>query len=1058
MFRKQTLALFLLSVFLLFLRSNQESLAMNSNSNAWENPEIIAQNKEAPHCTLMPYKSETRALTGSRFSSAYFKSLNGRWKFYWSPKPADRPADFYKPDFDVSGWKTIPVPDNWQMYGYGKPIYTNVTYPFKKNPPFIQHDNNPVGSYRTEFTIPSAWKNRQVFLHFDGVESAFFLWINGQEVGYSQGSRTPAEFRITDYLKPGKNLLAAEVYRWSDGSYLEDQDFWRLSGIFRNVYLFSTPQMHIRDFEIRTDLDDAYRNAILHVTARVHNYGPRAYWHPKVEIALYDPKGRLVASEALATDATDYLRPKAESVLMLGAEIKNPLKWSAEKPNLYTLVLRLKNKSDKSIEFESARIGFRKVEIRGNQFLVNGKPILIKGVNRHEHDPDTGHYITEESMMKDILLMKRFNINAVRTCHYPDDPRWYELCDRYGLYLIDEANIESHGMGYKPDHTLANRPEWKKAHLDRIQRMVERDKNHPSVIIWSMGNEAGFGTNFEACSDWIHRRDPSRLVHYERAWRRPQVDIVSVMYPRVSWLEEYGQKYTDRPFIMCEYSHAMGNAVGNLQEYWDVIEKYPQIQGGAIWDWVDQGLRKKDAKGREFWAYGGDYGDTPNDKNFCINGLVFPNRKIPPKMWEVKKVYQNIGFKPEDLLSGKIGIKNKYFFTNLNNFDFTWTLYEDGTAIQSGKLPPLDMGPGAEGFVHIPFNKPNPTPGSEYWLAVHAKLKRERLWARKGHEVAWAQFKMPFKVPPAPLLDEAKLPPLKIADSGGEISVAGKHFKAAFSRKSGQLISLVYSGKNVVTKGPVLEAFRAPTDNDKHLAKSWRQAGLNRLKETVNSLSTKKLSDVKFQITVKKTASGTDSVGFYWTTVYTILGNGAIHVENNITPFGKLPNQLPKLGVRLVLPEGLEELTWYGRGPWENYPDRKTGTSIGVYRSTVDDQYVPYVRPQETGNKEDVRWIALTNRRGSGLLVTADTLLSATALHVTANDLDRANHIDELTPRKEIYLSLDARQLGLGNASCGPPVLEKYAFHPQPVRYGFTLRPYSKKMGDLQKVARMRIE
>ena len=1027
---------------------------MNSKTNDWENPEMIARNKEAPHCTLMPYANEAQALKADRFASSFFKSLNGRWKFHWAPKPADRPADFYQPDFDVSDWKTIPVPDNWQMEGYGKPIYTNVRYPFKKNPPFIQHDDNPVGSYRTEFVIPSSWKNRQIFLHFDGVESAFYLWINGKKVGYSQGSRTPAEFRITDFLQPGKNLLAVEVYRWSDGSYLEDQDFWRLSGIFRNVYLFSTPQMHIRDFEIHTDLDSDYRDAELRVTARVHNYGPRAFWKPRVDVTLFDPQGRLVNSEVLASDETDYLRSGAESVLVMRAHVENPLKWTAETPNLYTVVLRLKNKTGKVAEFESAWIGFRKVEIRGNQFWVNGKPILIKGVNRHEHDPDTGHYVSEESMRKDIVLMKQFNINAVRTCHYPDDPRWYELCDQYGLYLIDEANIESHGMGYKPDHTLANRPEWEKAHLDRIQRMVERDKNHPSVIIWSMGNEAGFGTNFEVCSDWIHRRDPSRPVHYERAWRRPQVDIVSVMYPRVSWLEEYGQKYNDRPFIMCEYAHAMGNAVGNLQEYWDVIEKYPQIQGGAIWDWVDQGLRKKDARGREFWAYGGDYGDTPNDKNFCINGLVFPDRKIPPKLWEVKKVYQNIQFQPEDVLAGKIGIRNQFFFTNLDWFDFNWTLSEDGRVIQSGTLPPLDVGPGAKGFVHILFKKPQLKPGAEYWLKLSARLKQNVLWAEKGHEVAWAQFKVPFQVPPAKRPNVSALPSLKIRESDGDIHVSGKDFEAVFNREQGSLKLLKFKGKPLISHGPVLEAFRAPTDNDKHLAKSWRQAGLNRLKETVQSVETKKLGGNVFQMTVKKSVSRRDSAGFHWTAVYTLYGDGALHLENQVEPFGKLPKELPKLGVRLVLPQNLEQFVWYGHGPVENYPDRKTGAPVGVYHSTVTAQYVPYVRPQETGNKEGVRWTALTDKKGDGLLVVADSLLSVTALHFTANDLDKANHIDELTPRKEVYLSLDAKQLGLGNASCGPPVLEKYAFHPRPVTFGFVLLPYEKKTGDLQTVAR----
>ncbi|MFQ6038194.1 MAG: glycoside hydrolase family 2 TIM barrel-domain containing protein, partial [Candidatus Aminicenantales bacterium] len=574
----------------------------------WENPRVIGRNKQPPHSTLIPYKERGKAIAGDRFASAFFLSLNGRWKFRWSPAPAERPKGFEDPGFDASSWEDIPVPGNWQVQGYGVPRYLNSDYVFPKNPPHIPHDANPVGCYRRTFRIPETWSHREVFLHFDGVDSAFYVWVNGRMVGYSQGSRTPAEFRITETLHPGENTLAVEVYRFSDGSYLECQDYWRLSGIFRNVYLFSAPSTHIRDFEVVGNLDDDDKDAVLSVTAWVHNYGQQAVWHPVVELSLLDPEKQPVGSEILASAETPYIAPDAESVLTMKAGVPDPLKWSAEKPHLYTVLLTLKDRSGEVLEFESCAFGFREVTVRNGQLLLNGKPILIKGVNRHEHDPDTGHFVTQASMIRDIRLMKQHNITTVRTSHYPNDPEWYELCDRYGLYVIDEANIESHGMGYRPEETLANRPEWEKAHLGRIIRMVERDKNHPCVIIWSMGNEAGDGTTFEAASRWIHKRDPSRPVHYERAELRPHTDIYCPMYARIPHLIRYASHPQSRPLILCEYAHAMGNSVGNLQDYWDIIEQYETLQGGSIWDWVDQGLRKKTADGREFWAYGGDFG------------------------------------------------------------------------------------------------------------------------------------------------------------------------------------------------------------------------------------------------------------------------------------------------------------------------------------------------------------------------------------------------------------------------------------------------------------------
>lgn len=1027
----------------------------------WENPAVIGINKEPAHCTLIPYGSLENALIGTQEASLNYKSLNGNWKFHWVSKPADRPQDFFKPDFDVSSWNEIPVPSNWQMHGYGRPIYLNVRYPFKKNPPYIQHDYNPVGSYRTEFEVPEDWQGRQVFMHFDGVESAFYLWINEKKVGYSQGSRTPAEFNISDYLQAGPNTLAVEVYRWSDGSYLECQDFWRLSGIFRDVYLFSTPALHIRDFEVTSELDENFKNAQLFVTARLRNYGSAAVSKPKIEVHLCKRGEAPDSLTPLMQDTSVYIAPGAESLVKMSAEVPQPQKWTAETPHLYTVILMLKNEEGDVLELERCDFGFRKVEIKNGQLLVNGAPILIKGVNRHEHDPDTGHYVTPESMRKDIRLMKRFNINTVRTAHYPDDPVWYDLCDQYGLYVIDEANIESHGIGYKPEETLANKPDWKNAHMDRIISMLERDKNHPSVIIWSMGNEAGDGTTFEAASEWIHRRDPSRPVHYERAGRRPHTDIVCPMYSRIKTLIDYASQPQSRPLIMCEYAHAMGNSVGNLKEYWDEIEKYPQLQGGSIWDWVDQGLRKKSEDGREFWAYGGDYGDKPNDGNFCINGLVFPDRKIPPKLWEVKKIYQPVKFEALDALQGKIKIHNKNFFIDLKDYDVYWSLLEDGNSIQDGKLSALNIPAGEGRVVDIPFSRPSLKAGAEYWLNLNLRLHQASTWAEKGHEIAWEQFSVPFPVPPPSVLKVDSLPEIKVMESENSVSIQGKDFRVDFSRSQGTISSYSYMNKTLIedkgdaVAGPVLNVFRAPTDNNRRLGREWIKAGLKQLQREVKDFHIDKMDSRSIRITTRVVCSGSQQNGFEHNSTYMVWGNGLIQIKNEIIPFGKLP-VLARLGILLTLPGQLENIKWYGRGPCENYPDRITGYNIGFYSGTVSDQYVPYVRPQENGNKEDVRWAALWMDTGEGLMFVADDTMSMTALHFTPDDLDNADHIHELFPQQDITLTLDTKQLGLGNGSCGPGVLEKYHVNPDSsVNFNFCIKPFQLKNVNLANEARI---
>jgi len=1034
--------------------------AVDSNDvNEWENPEMIAQNKEPAHNTLMPYADKKVALRCDRFQSEFFQSLNGNWKFFWVKKPADRHKDFYKPDYDVSRWEEIQVPGNWQLAGYGIPYYLNHPYVFEKNPPFIQHNFNPVGSYRMEFEIPENWKDRPIFIHFDGVESAFYLWINGDRVGYSQGSRTPAEFNITQFLQEGKNILAAEVYRWSDGSYLECQDFWRLSGIFRNVYLYSTPTVHIRDFEVFCDLDDDYQDAVLYVSARVKNFGDEASLDQSIEMSLLDENSFPVESEILMSGNCVYISPGAESIFKMKADVRNPAKWSAEDPNLYTLMLILKDNEGNILEYESCRFGFREVEIKNGQLLVNGIPVLLKGVNRHEHDPDSGHYVTKKSMLEDIKLMKQHNINTVRTCHYPDDPEWYDLCDEYGLYLIDEANIESHGMGYRPDITLANKPEWKKAHIDRIQRMVERDKNHPSVIIWSMGNEAGDGTNFEAASDWIHRRNPSRPVHYERAGLKPHTDIYCPMYARIPHLIRYAEQRRDRPLILCEYAHAMGNSVGNLIDYWDVIEKYDHLQGGCIWDWVDQGLRKKTDDGREYWAYGGDFREEKSDRNFCMNGLVLPDRSVTPKLLEVKKVYQYIKMEPVALARGVIKITNKYDFINLDRFVIHWEVLEDGKKILAGSIAKPNIASKEGKILDFGLDKITPSPGAEYLLDVYVQTSRSSELLPKGHEVAKEQFVLPHREEVAKT-EFSKKQPLKLTETENEMHISGKDFAVKFDKSTGILFSYLYKGTELIVEGLSPNFWRAPTDNDfgnrmPERCVVWKNASISRQVERFEIV---KQDERQVQIEVEYLLQAVDSKH---TVTYTILNTSDLIIKNQFMPGKKELPELLRFGIQMRMPRDFEYVQWYGRGPHENYWDRKTSAFIGLYTNTVRDQYVKYSSPQENGYKTDVRWVALSKKNGVGLLAVGLPTLCFSALPYSTEDLTQESrgtkHPTDLEERDFIEFHIDYRQTGVGgDNSWGARPLEHYTLFPKEYSYSFRLRPFLMKMESPVKLSKQR--
>ena len=1210
-----------------------------------ENEQVIGRNKEPGRATSFFYQDTEAAIQDNPASSPWYQSLNGTWKFNWAPDPDSRPVDFYKTDFDVSGWDDIPVPSNWQTKGYGVPLYSNIPYPFKKDPPRVMGEppkeftnysqRNPVGSYRRTFTVPDSWAGRQVFIQFDGVDSAFYLWINGKQVGYSQGSRTPALFNITDYLVSGENTLAAEVYRYCDGSYLEDQDFWRLSGIFRNAYLWSSADLHLRDFFFRAELDEDFRDAKVTVDLAVKNYSET----PKsclVETSIVTLDGETVAelAQAKLTVPAGVVTQRTPAPVV----VKNPAKWTAETPNLYKLVITLKDEAGKTIAVTGHNVGFRKVEIRDGQLLVNGQAIDIKGTNRHDHHPVEGHTISVDSMIEDILLMKQFNINAVRTSHYPNDPQWYNLCDKYGLYVIDETNIESHGMGYGPE-SLAKDPKWGKAHLDRAQRMVERDKNHPSIIIWSLGNEAGNGVNFEANYDWIKKRDPSRPIHYERAGLDRNTDIYCPMYATIDRMLKYAGEPQDRPLIQCEYAHAMGNSVGNLQDYWDAIEANRQLQGGFIWDWVDQGLvadvpvgRKvadlansertglvlggagpdgvqgpvvvendddlnltgpftlecvipkgqatghcpliskgdhqyllrlegsglelvvhqggwqslkvsyEDAKledgqnritlvydlqnltmyvngrkvgsrafsgptdqsnfpvnigrnsevtarvtsfpireariygralkaeevgnveqrstdgllmhldltkvsdeevplGRykQYFAYGGDFGDVPNDGNFCDNGLVQPDRVPNPHLYEVRKVYQSIKVTPVDLAAGKVKVTNKYYFTNLDQFEASWLLRKDGREVASGKLGRLDVAPRQSKDVTIDL--PKTTAGGECLLTVSFALAEDTNWAKAGHRVAWDQFEMPAGERPT---RSAKTDGrFQMAQDDDSFTIKGDGFTVVFCKRSGELVSYKVGDRELLAAPLAPNFWKVPNDNqyrNNYLSRlgPWRNAAADR---EVESFEAKPASDSVFMVTVKSTLPIADSP---YRVRYLVRTDGTVTVSALYEPGeGKIP-LLPKFGMTTSLSADLDNVAWYGRGPQETYWDRKTGGEVAIYKAIVEQMIHPYCRAQDTGNRSDVRWVTLTDDSGNGLRITAGKeLINFAVWPFTAADLERATHDYQLPRRDTLTLNVDLQLHGVGgDNSWGARTHPQYTLPgDQLYEYSFTLCP-----------------
>ncbi len=1015
----------------------------------WENPHLQAVNRLPMRASGFPFADEASARTRQPLHSPYVRCLDGEWRFHLAAHPFALPAGFEQPGFPGADWHPIRVPGNWTMQGFDKPIYCNIQMPIPLDPPRVPRQDNPTGLYRRTFDLPAEWRGRRVIVRFDGVESAFWVWVNGQKVGFSKDSRLPAEFDITDWTQPGRNQLAVQVIRWSDGSYLEDQDHWRMAGIYRSVWLYSLPPLHLWDVFARPLLSADCRSAVLEVDALLGGEWQQAHG-ARVEMRLYDPNGQAVFANVVSAEF--HPAPERRPLVRLHQPLAQPLLWSAETPHLYTLTVRLVEPGGTAVQYFACRVGFRRVEVRDRQLLINGRAVRIRGVNRHEHDPQHGKTLSLESMIADIRLMKQHNINAVRTSHYPNDERWYDLCDEFGLYVWDEANIEAHALYDR----LCHDPDWRIAFLERGARMVERDKNHPSVVVWSLGNESGYGANHDALAGWMRAYDPTRPLHYEGAiaadWESGHAasDIVCPMYAPVEKIRQYGLRSHDpRPLILCEYAHAMGNSPGGLGEYWDVIESTPGLQGGFIWDWVDQGLLKRDESGRPFWAYGGDFGDQPNDRNFCINGLVFPDRTPHPALYEVKKVYQPVRVDALDLCTGWLEVHNDYDFVSLDSLQGEWQISVDGEVWQLGSLPPLTTPAGERQRVQLNYRLPPVRPGQEAFLTVRFHLTRDCAWAAAGHEVAWQQFRLPLDVPPIaqPLGGSA---PLQIESDGEQLRLRAHGFAAEVDLQSGFLRGLRVADVPLIEDGLRLNLWRAPTDNDGFkwaedqrgtLLGEWLAAGLDRLTHRLTHIAWHQPAEgLALVRTVQRVHAEGVAAGYEVHCDYLFCSDGRLLARLRLQPFGRLP-VLPRIGVRLTLPAGFEQFCWLGRGPHETYNDRKRGAAVGLYGGSVDEQFVPYILPQENGNKTEVRWAAVRNADGWGVLASADRHLEVSVSHYTADDLYRALHPHELRRRPQTYLCLDVRQLGLGSASCGPGVGEAYRVHPTAERWTIFLQP-----------------
>lgn len=1038
---KTSMRIILLSILAIFASVPSKAVVAE-----WENPEVFQINREPARSAYIPYADAESALIDDYSRSPWYLSLNGTWRFKWVPKPQDRVVDFYKTDFNDENWSLLPVPSNWELKGFGIPIYTNINYPFPKNPPFIDHKDNPVGSYRRSFELPAAWEKRHVYLYFEAGTSAMYIWVNGQKVGYTENTKSPAEFDVTSYVKKGKNLICVEVYRWSDGSYLEDQDFWRLSGIDRDVYLYSTGDVRIADFFARPGLDADYRHGNLEVDFQLKNQGKIPAGNYSVETILMDADKKIVMKN-ITKAGIDAASMKTVTVRQ---KVQSPHLWSSEKPYLYDLLMTLKDEKGKSIEVIAHKIGFRKVELKNGQLLVNGVRIMVHGVNIHEHHPVQGHYMTKEMMMEDIRKMKGMNINAVRCSHYPNNHLWVKLCDQYGLYLVDEANIESHGMGAelqtpfdKTKHP-AYLPQWHAAHMDRIYSLVERDKNHSSIILWSLGNECGNGPVFLDAYKWIKQRDKTRLVQFEQADEKDNTDIICPMYPTIAHMKEYaGRQKVTRPYIMCEYSHAMGNSSGNFKEYWDIIRGSKNMQGGFIWDWVDQGFEVKDEIGRKYWAYGGDMGgqNYTHDENFCHNGLVFPDRTYKPGAYEVKKFYQDINFKAVNLNKGLISVENGFGFTNLDKYYFKYELLENGKLIKTGTFR-VEAAPQTQKQVKLELPATEAKNGFEYMLNVFAYTLDATELLPADYEVAREEFLVEKSNYFVKAIADNTSSNIKEMDDAYVMSNSG--VELIISKVSGLITDFRMGDKACFKQLPVPNFWRAPTDNDfgngmQVKSNVWRTVGMNTRLKNIQLKKVDGSASVIAELELKDVAST-------MTLEYRLFKDGSMSVDAHYKAGGIDLPEMPRFGMIMTLHNNLQNLKYYGRGPWENYHDRNFSSFLGIYNGKVSEQYVPYTRPQENGYKTDVRWLTLTDQEGRGIRIEGSQPLGISALHNYPYDFDpglskKQQHSSDIVFRNEVVLCVDLAQRGVGgDNSWGALPHEQYLLKNKEYKFGFVVK------------------
>jgi len=1055
----------------------------------WENPEIFEINKLPARASFFAYENTNLAKQGDKSASNNFLSLNGTWKFNWVDKPDSRPFDFYKTDFDVSQWHDITVPGNVERQGFGTPHYMNIDYVFPADQPNIPHSYNPVSSYVRHIELPEHWQGQQVTIHFGAVNAAMYLWVNGTKIGYSQGSKLPAEFNITDHLIAGENKIAVEVYRWSDGSYLEDQDGWSLSGIERDVYLYATPQDHIKDYSISSALVNNFKDGQLdiNVDLAIGQLALKQGQQMTLAVKLFDNK-KEIYSDKKSFEPKQHLNQDENAkskTIAFSSSIKSVAAWSAETPKLYQLELTLLNNADEVQQVVRQKVGFRTLTIKNGLFLVNGKAVTIRGVNRVEHHAIGGRTLTKASMEKDIKLMKQLNINAVRTAHFPNEPYWYDLADQYGIYVMNEANIESHKymqIGNQPDqrqqiddkavstkakkktfnreesqhkHHLAYKPEWQAAHLARVARMVERDKNHPSIILWSLGNEAGLGDAFDKSAQWIKENDESRPVTYGGWGTRTghfildYSEIYTPMYDSIEELADYANSNQERPLIMAEYAHAMGNSVGNLDKYWQVIYQHEQLQGGFIWDWVDQTFLETNENGDKFWGYGGDYNDGDNNKNFLANGLIQPDRTLNPHAHEVRKIYQPVEFSYFDQISFKVTLNNRYDFVDLSHLDFSWQLEENGRVMAKGKLKTPNIEAGQQGLIELPLQNFKQKPGSEYFVTITATENTgSNMLLPKGHVIAWHQFLLlnnNGKVQTKKVDKNKVSAEISFTETAKILNISSKNVAIRFDKSSGLLSQYQVNHVELIDQGLSGNFWRAVTDNDKgwgvhYKLNVWQDAST---KQVLESIAAEQVNKSRVAITtVHNLAEGVAQL----TTQYVVLASGQIEIATKLTPLKENLPLLPRVGMHMQVTKAFQQLEWFGRGPLSSYSDRKTSMAVGIYQSQVAEQLHDYARPQESGNKSDVRWLTLKDTQGNGLKISSAVPLNVTAVPLNKFDLynleEAPRHSAAVPLSDSTTLRIDMLQMGVGgDNSWGAMPHDEFLIPAKEYQFNFTLTP-----------------